>query len=84
MFLLLDGTAYYGTFILTLRLLSSCRWCLRLWLLDVAPLIDTIKVFEILVKGSTTIDFVIGDVLHENFLDVWFRKVSPFLNDGVP
>ena len=55
-------------------ILLSCRLLLLRflcnWLLDIAPLVDSVEVLELIIEGATSIDLVIGNLLHEDTLDV--------------
>lgn len=53
-------------------------------LLNVAPLIDSVQILEVLIEGSTTIHFVIWDLLHQYFLRIGLRWMRPLCHHLLP
>ena len=54
------------------------------WFLNITPFVDSVKILEVLVEGATAVDFVIGNLLDENALNVGLRQVNSLLNNIFP
>ena len=65
--------------------LGVCRKLQGIWLYNIAPIVNSVEVLEILIESSTSINLVIWDVLDEDSLDVGRGEVYvPFLDNIVP